>query len=59
MFLLDEFCTYVSYALVNTLTLIDCSSIIIGYDFNIPGTFIENTLLKKLTVSASFLNIKK
>lgn len=59
MFLLDEFCTYVSYALVNTLTLIDCSSIIIGYDFNIPGTFIENTLLKKLTASASFSKYKK
>lgn len=59
MFLFDEFCIYVLYVLVNIFILIDCSFIIIGYDFNIFGIFIENILLKKLIVLVSFFKYKK
>ena len=46
---LDEFCTYLSYALANTLNLLDFSTIIIGYDspeklkssLNMPGSKLE------------------
>ncbi len=46
---LDDFCSYLAYALANTLKLLDFSTIIIGYDAQ-PGTnIIENMLYTKLS----------
>lgn len=58
MFLMDEFCTYISYALSNILTIIDSSSIIIGYDCKISGNFIEKTISKKLNSLKGFAKYK-
>lgn len=41
--LLDEFCSYISYALVDTLNLLDLSNIIVGYDSNTSGKTLNGT----------------
>lgn len=45
---LDEFCEYVSYALVNTINLLDISHILVGYDSSFPGDIFESMLSVKL-----------
>ncbi len=49
--LLDEFCSYISYALVDTLNLLDLSNIIVGYDSNTNGMIIERILEGKISKS--------
>ena len=48
---LDEFCTYLSYALANTLNLLDFSTIIIGYDSPENSDILEKILYEKLKSS--------
>lgn len=45
---LDEFCEYISYALANTLNLLDINHILVGYDSDSPGNMLENMLSAKL-----------
>lgn len=45
---LDEFCQYISYALINTIKLLDINHIIVGYDSSVPGNILENMLAVKL-----------
>ncbi len=49
--ILDEFCSYISYALVDTLNLLDLSNIIVGYDSNTNGMIIEKILERKISKS--------
>ena len=46
---LDEFCSYIAYALVNTLNILDLSTVVVGYDSRAPGTVIETILLRKIS----------
>lgn len=48
---LDKFCTYLSYALTNTLNLLDFSTIIIGYDSPENSDILEKILYEKLKSS--------
>lgn len=45
---LDEFCEYISYALANTMNLLDINHILVGYDSDTADTMIENMLSAKL-----------
>ncbi|NLD93586.1 MAG: ROK family transcriptional regulator [Fibrobacter sp.] len=45
---LDEFCTYLAYALANTINLLDVNHILIGYDSTVTSTKIEKMLEDKL-----------
>ena len=45
---LDEFCDYVSYALANTINLLDVNHVIVGYDSSPTQTTIETILSEKL-----------
>ncbi len=45
---LDEFCGYLSYAVRNTIHLLDVSHIILGYDSPVETTVVEDTLTTKL-----------
>ena len=45
---LEEFCTYVSYAMTNVIRLLDLSLVIVGYDSDVPGSIIEQLLQSKL-----------
>lgn len=47
---LDEFCGYVSHALVNLLNILNLSVIIVGYDANTEGTVLEQMLSNKISV---------
>ncbi|WP_028868735.1 ROK family protein [Psychromonas arctica] len=47
--ILSEFCDHLSCSIINTLSLIDCDFIIIGYDKLIEGNFIEKYLYNKLS----------
>jgi len=49
IFVLDEFCSYIAHALVNTLNLLDLSDIVIGYDSEKSGTIIEDILHRKIS----------
>ncbi|MGI5960249.1 MAG: ROK family protein [Massiliimalia sp.] len=48
---LDEFCSYISYALTNTLNLLDLSHLVVGYDSRTKGNIIEQILQRKITKS--------
>lgn len=48
---LDEFCAYISYALIDVLNLLDLSEIIIGYDSTTKGHAIESILKQKIIKS--------
>lgn len=54
LLVLEEFCSYISYSLVDTLNLLDISNIIVGYNANTKGTVIEDILQGKLSNSALF-----
>lgn len=45
---LEEFCSYISYSLTNTINLLNLSTIIVGYASNHNGTIIETLLQNKL-----------
>lgn len=46
---LEEFCSYISYSLTNTLNLLNLSTIIVGYDSDGTNTIIEDLLYHKLS----------
>ena len=54
--ILDDFCKYISYALVDVLNILDISCIITGYDSNIDGDILEKMLIRH--VSSSILYSK-
>ncbi len=56
---LEEFCSYISYALINTLKLLNISAIIIGYDSSNKGYIIEEIVHAKLSKSLKFVNFGK
>ena len=39
---IEEFCSYVSYALINTLNLLNIATLIVGYDSSLNGFIIED-----------------
>lgn len=45
---LEEFCTYISYAMTNIVNLFDFSCIIVGYDAHSDGDAVEQILKDKL-----------
>lgn len=49
--ILDDFCKYVSYALVDVLNILDISYIITGYDSNIDGDILEKMLNRHISSS--------
>jgi predicted NBD/HSP70 family sugar kinase len=58
---LEEFCEYLSYALSNTINLLDINHILIGYDSNPTENMIENMLsvkLKSRVLVAKYRNVQ-
>ena len=53
---LDEFCSYISYALINMLNLLNISTLIIGYDSSGEEYVIEEMLRTKLSHSLQSVN---
>ncbi|HJA93474.1 MAG TPA: ROK family protein [Candidatus Eisenbergiella merdipullorum] len=53
---MDEFCTYISYALINMLDLLNISVLIIGYDSSGGGRVIKEMLRTKLSHSLQSVN---
>lgn len=51
---LDEFCRFLTWSLTNALALIDSDFIIVGYEHNVPGDFIEETLIRNISRSPGF-----
>jgi predicted NBD/HSP70 family sugar kinase len=56
---LDEFCSYITFSLVNALNLLDLSNIIVGYDSQSTGTIIESILQRKLSKTILSSNYRK
>lgn len=56
---LEEFCSYISYALINTLKLLNISSLIIGYDSSNKGYIVEEIVHAKLSESLKAVNFGK
>ena len=57
---IEEFCSYVSYALINTLNLLNIATLIVGYDSSLKGFIIEDIIKNKLShtlLSADYENI--
>lgn len=46
---IEEFCSYVSYALINTLNLLNIATLIVGYDSSLNGFIIEDIIKNKLS----------
>lgn len=53
---LDEFCNYVSHALTNMLNLLDINLVIVGYNCDTQGTFIEDALSSKINKTVLYSN---
>lgn len=51
---LEEFCHFLSWALINTLSLIDSDVIIIGYERTVEGHFIEEVLMRNINHAPGF-----
>lgn len=47
---LDEFCEYVSFAMINLLNLLNISLVIVGYNANAEGTAVEQLLSDKIAL---------
>lgn len=56
---LEEFCTYISFAMTNVVNLLDLSHIIVGYDSDVPGNVIEQLLQEKLQKRALYTDYRK
>lgn len=56
---LDEFCQYIAYALINTLNLLDLFYIFIGYSSPSNGTIIEELLHQHISSSVIYSNYEK
>jgi len=59
MLALDEFCSYITFSLVNAINLLDLSNIIVGYDSESPGTIIESILQQKISKAILSSNYRK
>lgn len=46
---LEEFCSYIAYSLINSLNLLDLSHIIVGYDSISSSSIIETILQQKIS----------
>lgn len=58
---LQEFCAYISFALINALNLLDITQIVVGYDSRTPGDIIEHILktkIAKAVLSSSYRDIQ-
>lgn len=53
---LEEYCSYISYALANTLKMLNLSTVIVGYTSNNSGSIIEKLLSHKLNSLSIFAN---
>lgn len=51
---LNEFCRFLSWSLINTLSLIDSDVIIVGYEHNVVGHFIEDRLMENINHAPGF-----
>ncbi len=51
---LNEFCGYVSFALLNLLKILDLSIIIVGYDSNGSGQIVEEILESRINNTGTF-----
>lgn len=49
MVALEEFCSYVAYALTNTINLLNLSTVIVGYSSNDDGFIVEELISHKLS----------
>ncbi|MDA8481028.1 ROK family transcriptional regulator [Citrobacter sp. Awk 4] len=56
---LEEFCLYLTWSLINTLSLIDSDFIIIGYEKNVAGGLIEETLMLNINNAPGFNENRK
>lgn len=56
---LDEFCQYVAYALINTLNVLDISCIYVGYDASHHGTIIEDLLARHISSHVLYADYQK
>lgn len=54
MAVLDEFCGYLSFALINVLNLLDVSAVVVGYNARTDGAFIEQALSARISSSALY-----
>lgn len=54
MAVLDEFCGYLSFALINVLNLLDVSAVVVGYNARTDGAFIEQALSARISGSALY-----
>lgn len=51
---LEDYCSYISYALSNTLKMLNLSTVIVGYASNNSGTILEELLSQKLNSLSIF-----
>lgn len=56
---IEEFCSYVSYALINTLNLLNIATLIVGYDSSLDGFIIEDIIKNKLSRTLLSANYDK
>ena len=45
---LNEYCNYLSHAILNVLNTLDLSCVIVDYESNVKGTVLENLILRKI-----------
>ena len=50
---LNEYCDYLSHAILNVLNILDISYIIMDYESNLSGSALEDLLLRKLQARIS------
>jgi transcriptional regulator of PTS gene len=61
MIVLEQFCNFVSYALTNVLNIINANLVLIGYDCETPGDFIERAIssrINKFVIYSSYHSIE-
>ena len=51
---LEEFCSYISYALIDVLNMIDTSHVFIGYNSSSPGDTVERLLESRISQSVLY-----
>lgn len=50
---LNEYCNYLSHAILNVLNILDISYLIMDYESNIPGSVLEELILRKIQTRIS------
>lgn len=58
MIVVSQFCDYISYALTNLLNLLDTNHVIIGYDSETQGSFVEDAISSRVNKSVLFSSYK-